>query len=165
MPVSKRSGSYRSIDHTFGGSRPAENYNTRYCHQFTRDFARQKCVQEFELGHEKRMLKKINGGGSGGGGGGGNGKSSPPNESMKYYVGNSKYTSRPPTGVDLALGLNGYKDMTPVRPARVPSSLKPLDEFKDPTISKPYQSRFFRYFPIYIFLLNLIKLLIHYCFR
>ncbi len=47
----------------------------------------------------------------------------------RYSVGNSKFTSRPPTGVDLALGLNGY-DKLPVQfgPARAPSSLQPLED-------------------------------------
>jgi hypothetical protein len=47
----------------------------------------------------------------------------------RYSVGNSKFTSRPPTGVDLALGLNGY-DKLPAQfgPARAPSSLQPLED-------------------------------------
>ena len=53
-------------------------------------------------------------------------------KNFRYSVGNSKFTSRPPTGVDLALGLNGY-DKLPVQfgPARAPSSLQPLDDLDD----------------------------------
>ena len=53
---------------------------------------------------------------------------------IRYSVGNSKFTTRPPTGIDLALGLNGYDKLsssTATTPARVPSSLKPLDDVDD----------------------------------
>jgi len=47
----------------------------------------------------------------------------------RYSTGNSTYTSRPPTGVDLALGLNGY-DKLPASagPSRLPSTLQPLED-------------------------------------
>jgi hypothetical protein len=47
----------------------------------------------------------------------------------RYSTGNSNFTSRPPTGVDLALGLNGY-DKLPANlgPSRLPSSLQPLED-------------------------------------
>ena len=47
-------------------------------------------------------------------------------------MGNSKYTSRPPTGVDIALGLNGYDKLPgPAGVSRLPSSLQPLDDVDD----------------------------------
>ena len=52
----------------------------------------------------------------------------------RYSIGNSRFTSRPPTGVDLALGLNGYDKLgssTATTSARIPSTLKPLDDFDD----------------------------------
>jgi hypothetical protein len=51
---------------------------------------------------------------------------------FRYSIGNSRFTSRPPTGVDLALGLNGYDKLKPPEgPARLPSSLQPLEDTDD----------------------------------
>ena len=46
-------------------------------------------------------------------------------------MGGSKYTSRPPTGVDLALGLNGYDKLPVASKGRVPSTLQPLEDVDD----------------------------------
>jgi hypothetical protein len=49
---------------------------------------------------------------------------------FRYSQGSAQYTARPPTGVDLALGLSGYDNfgggLEPVK--RVPSSLQPLKD-------------------------------------
>ena len=49
---------------------------------------------------------------------------------VRYSLGSSNYTSRPPTGVDLALGLGGYDKVGnndfPAHKQRPPSTLQPL---------------------------------------
>ena len=51
---------------------------------------------------------------------------------VRYSLGSSNYTSRPPTGVDLALGLGGYDKVGnndfPAHKQRPPSTLQPLKD-------------------------------------
>ena len=48
---------------------------------------------------------------------------------IRYSQGQSRYTTRPPTGVDLALGLGGYdKFGDSLEPKRTPSTLQPLKD-------------------------------------
>ena len=51
---------------------------------------------------------------------------------VRYSLGSSNYTSRPPTGVDLALGLSGYDKVGnndfPAHKQRPPSTLQPLKD-------------------------------------
>ncbi|XP_040575763.1 uncharacterized protein [Lepeophtheirus salmonis] len=132
MPRSGGSSSkstFHGMDNTFMSRNKSSNTDNQYYQDVVKKVERQRCIQEFENGNEKRMLNRKT-----------HGRNEESHTKSTYYSGSSKYTSRPPTGVDLALGLNGFKDLTPLPRARVPSSLQ-NDRLEKYDFIKSYRDR------------------------
>jgi len=103
------------------------------CYSYVKENARQTAFQEFETAHQKRIRNMRN-------------KQASVDSSQNFVprygpnnngtgsVTNGVHSSRPATGIDLALGLNGYSDKmlsgleADKVKARIPSTLQPLDD-------------------------------------
>ncbi|CAB4069762.1 unnamed protein product [Lepeophtheirus salmonis] len=92
MPRSGGSSSkstFHGMDNTFMSRNKSSNTDNQYYQDVVKKVERQRCIQEFENGNEKRMLNRKT-----------HGRNEESHTKSAYYSGSSKYTSRPPTGND-----------------------------------------------------------------
>lgn len=99
---------------------PASRAQVRYCHSYVQELGRLRQATEFEVSNQKRLMRRQYFAAEA------ESKKLPP-----YSQGGASYTIRPPTGVDLALGLSGYDKLGndfPAHKQRPPSTLQPLKD-------------------------------------
>ena len=110
------------VDNTFhcDSGLPPARVQLRHCHNYVRELDRLRQFTEFEASNQKRLMRRQYF------------ADSEATKAPLYSQGSSSFTIRPPTGVDLALGLSGYdklgNDLPPSHKQRPPCTLQPLKD-------------------------------------
>ena len=82
----------------------------RSVNNFTKQEQRQRGYHEFEDGNQRRLIKRQN------------------DNYTPSYMYRHHNANRPPTGVDMALGLNGFQNLSVTdAPVRTPTTLMPME--------------------------------------
>ncbi|XP_059084546.1 calponin homology domain-containing protein DDB_G0272472-like isoform X2 [Tigriopus californicus] len=104
---------------------PLHLAQTRNCCDFARQNQIQRMYQEFEVANQRRLVRRAD-------------SYEPVLSSRRQRsIGNAAHSYRPATGVDLALGLNGYQSVSFPHPPRIPSTLSSLGVEETPPSIRP----------------------------